>query len=66
MLENTPNVDFYQDMVKGLLIKDNRVKGVITGLGHEIKSKSVVLTNGTFLNGIIHIGEKNFGGGRGS
>ena len=64
MLENTPNVDFYQDMVKGLLIKDNKSCGVITGLGHEIKSKSVVLTNGTFLNGIIHIGEKNFGGGR--
>ncbi len=64
MLENTPNVDYDQDMVKGLLIKNNRVKGVITGLGHEIKSKSVVLTNGTFLNGIIHIGEKNFGGGR--
>ncbi|MEI9808196.1 MAG: tRNA uridine-5-carboxymethylaminomethyl(34) synthesis enzyme MnmG [Bacteroidota bacterium] len=64
MLENTPNVDFYQDMVKGLLIKDGIAKGVITGLGHEIKSKAVVLTNGTFLNGIIHIGEKNFGGGR--
>ncbi len=64
MLEQTPNLDFYQDMVRGLLIKDNRVGGVITGLGHEIKSKSVVLTNGTFLNGIIHIGEKQFGGGR--
>ncbi|MCW3119916.1 MAG: mnmG [Chitinophagaceae bacterium] len=64
MLENTPNIDFYQDMVKGLLVKDNRVNGVVTGLGHEIKSKTVVLTNGTFLNGIIHIGEKNFGGGR--
>jgi tRNA uridine 5-carboxymethylaminomethyl modification enzyme len=64
MLEKTPNVDFYQDMVKGLLVKDNRACGVITGLGHEIRSKSVVLTNGTFLNGIIHIGEKNFGGGR--
>jgi len=64
MLENTPNVDFYQDMVKGLLIKNNRVTGVVTGLGHEIHSKTVVLTNGTFLNGIIHIGEKNFGGGR--
>jgi len=64
MLENTANVDFYQDMVKGLLVKDNRAMGVITGLGHEIKAKSVVLTNGTFLNGIIHIGEKNFGGGR--
>ncbi|MEO5563932.1 MAG: tRNA uridine-5-carboxymethylaminomethyl(34) synthesis enzyme MnmG, partial [Chitinophagaceae bacterium] len=64
MLEKTPNVDFYQDMVKGLVIKDGRACGVLTGLGHEIKSKAVVLTNGTFLNGIIHIGEKNFGGGR--
>jgi tRNA uridine 5-carboxymethylaminomethyl modification enzyme len=64
MLENTPNVDFYQDIVKGLLIKNNSVLGVVTGLGHEIRSKAVVLTNGTFLNGIIHIGEKNFGGGR--
>ena len=64
MLENTSNVDFYQDMVRGLIIKEGRVGGVITGLGHEIKSKAVVLTNGTFLNGIIHIGEKNFGGGR--
>ena len=64
MLENTPNLDFYQDMVKGLLIKDGKVIGVITGLGHEIKAKAVVLTNGTFLNGIVHIGEKNFGGGR--
>jgi tRNA uridine 5-carboxymethylaminomethyl modification enzyme len=64
MLEMTPNVDFYQDMVKGLLIKNGVIYGVVTGLGHEIKSKAVVLTNGTFLNGIIHIGEKNFGGGR--
>lgn len=64
MLEKTPNLEFYQDMVKGLLIKDNRCCGVITGMGHEIRSKSVVLTNGTFLNGIVHIGEKNFGGGR--
>ncbi|RYY57320.1 MAG: tRNA uridine-5-carboxymethylaminomethyl(34) synthesis enzyme MnmG [Chitinophagaceae bacterium] len=64
MLENTPNVDFYQDMVKGLVIKEGKAEGVITGLGHEIRSKAVVLTNGTFLNGIIHIGEKNFGGGR--
>ncbi len=64
MLENTPNVDFYQDMVKGLLVKDGRACGVITGLGHYIESKAVVLTNGTFLNGVIHIGEKNFGGGR--
>jgi glucose-inhibited division protein A len=64
MLEQTPNLDFYQDMVKGLLVKDKRVCGVITGLGHEIKGKTVVLTNGTFLNGVIHIGEKQFGGGR--
>jgi tRNA uridine 5-carboxymethylaminomethyl modification enzyme len=64
MLEQTPLLDFYQDMVKGLLVKDKRVCGVVTGLGHEIKAKAVVLTNGTFLNGIIHIGEKQFGGGR--
>lgn len=64
MLEQTPNLDFYQDMVKGLLINDGRCQGVITGLGHEIKARSVVLTNGTFLNGVVHIGEKNFGGGR--
>jgi tRNA uridine 5-carboxymethylaminomethyl modification enzyme len=64
MLESTPNLDFYQDMVKALLVKDGRAYGVITGLGHEIKAKAVVLTNGTFLNGIVHIGEKNFGGGR--
>ncbi len=64
MLEKTLNVDFYQDMVKGLKIKDGKCSGVISGLGHEIEAKAVVLTNGTFLNGIIHIGEKNFGGGR--
>lgn len=64
MLENTLNIDFYQDMVHGLLVKDDRVFGVKTGLGHEIQAKSVVLTNGTFLNGIIHIGEKRLGGGR--
>ncbi|WP_343667350.1 tRNA uridine-5-carboxymethylaminomethyl(34) synthesis enzyme MnmG [Chitinophaga sp.] len=63
-LEQTPNVDFYQDMVKGLLVKDGICYGVVTGLGHEIKSKSVVLTNGTFLNGVMHIGDKQFGGGR--
>lgn len=63
-LEQTPNVDFYQDMVKGLLVKDGICYGVITGLGHEIKAKSVVLTNGTFLNGVMHIGDKQFGGGR--
>ena len=64
LLEKTPNVDFYQDMVHGLLIDNHNVKGVTTGLGHRIRSKAVVLTNGTFLNGIIHIGEKNFTGGR--
>jgi tRNA uridine 5-carboxymethylaminomethyl modification enzyme len=64
MLEQTTNVHFYQDMVKGLLIKNGVAYGVITGLGHEIKAKAIVLTNGTFLNGIIHIGEKKFGGGR--
>ncbi|HOD09170.1 MAG TPA: tRNA uridine-5-carboxymethylaminomethyl(34) synthesis enzyme MnmG [Flavobacterium sp.] len=64
MLENTPNLDFYQEMVKGLLIKDNKIEGVVTSLGIEIKAKTVVLTNGTFLNGLIHIGEKQFGGGR--
>lgn len=63
-LEQTPNVDFWQEMVSGLLIKDGRVIGVKTSLGIEIRSKAVVLTNGTFLNGLIHIGEKNFGGGR--
>src|SRR6218665_1735342 len=60
MLENTANVDFYQDMVNELVVEDAVVKGVVTGLGHKIYSKAVVLTNGTFLNGIIHIGEKNF------
>jgi tRNA uridine 5-carboxymethylaminomethyl modification enzyme len=64
MLEQTPNVDFYQDMVRSLLVKDGRCYGVVTGLGHEIKSKSVVVTSGTFLNGVIHIGEKQLGGGR--
>jgi len=64
LLEKTPNLDFYQDMVKGLLLENKNVIGVKTGLGHEIHSKAVVLTNGTFLNGIVHIGEKNFGGGR--
>jgi tRNA uridine 5-carboxymethylaminomethyl modification enzyme len=64
MLENTPNVEFYQDMVNGLIIENGQAKGVITGMGNRIYSRSVVLTNGTFLNGIIHIGEKQFGGGR--
>jgi tRNA uridine 5-carboxymethylaminomethyl modification enzyme len=63
-LEYTPNVDFWQEMITGLLIKNGAVCGVRTGIGIEIESKTVVLTNGTFLNGIIHIGEKQFGGGR--
>ncbi len=64
MLEGTPNLDFYQEMVSGLLIENYKVVGVKTSLGVEIRAKSVVLTNGTFLNGLIHIGDKNFGGGR--
>ncbi len=64
MLELTPNLDFYQEMVKGLIIENGKILGIRTALGVEIKSKSVVLTNGTFLNGLIHIGEKQFGGGR--
>jgi tRNA uridine 5-carboxymethylaminomethyl modification enzyme len=64
MLEQTPNVDFWQDMVKGLIVSRGTIQGVITGMGQDIRAKSVVLTNGTFLNGVIHIGEKNFGGGR--
>jgi tRNA uridine 5-carboxymethylaminomethyl modification enzyme len=63
-LEQTPNLDFWQEMVKEILVKNGRAVGVRTNLGLEIKSKAVVLTNGTFLNGKIHIGEKNFGGGR--
>jgi tRNA uridine 5-carboxymethylaminomethyl modification enzyme len=63
-LERTPNVDFWQDMVSSLIIVDNKVIGVKTSIGVEIRGKSVVLTNGTFLNGLIHIGEKKFGGGR--
>ena len=63
-LENTPNLDFFQDMVKQLIIENNQVAGVVTSLGIEIKAKSVVLTNGTFLNGLIHVGDKQLGGGR--
>jgi len=63
-LEANPNVDFWQEMVTGLLVKDNKIAGVKTGMGIDIPAKSVVLTNGTFLNGTIHIGEKKFGGGR--
>ncbi|MEI7589612.1 MAG: tRNA uridine-5-carboxymethylaminomethyl(34) synthesis enzyme MnmG, partial [Chitinophagia bacterium] len=64
MLENTPNVDFYQDSVNELIIKNNRACGVITSLGHKIEADAVIITSGTFLNGIIHIGEKQIGGGR--
>ena len=64
MLEQTPNLDFYQEMANGLLIENGAVTGITTVLGVQIKSKTVVLTNGTFLNGLIHIGEKQFGGGR--
>ncbi len=64
MLEGTPNLDFYQEMISGILIENNKVIGVKTSLGIEIKSNTVILTNGTFLNGLIHIGDKQFGGGR--
>ncbi|ACU09010.1 tRNA uridine 5-carboxymethylaminomethyl modification enzyme gidA [Flavobacteriaceae bacterium 3519-10] len=63
-LENTPNLDFFQDMVKSLIIENNKVCGVVTSLGIQIRGKSVVLTNGTFLNGLIHVGDKQLGGGR--
>ncbi|KIC61806.1 tRNA uridine-5-carboxymethylaminomethyl(34) synthesis enzyme MnmG [Chryseobacterium taiwanense] len=63
-LENTPNLDFFQDMVKQLIVENNKVVGVVTSLGIEIKGRSVVLTNGTFLNGLIHVGDKQLGGGR--
>jgi tRNA uridine 5-carboxymethylaminomethyl modification enzyme len=63
-LEQTPNLDFFQDMVKSLIIENDRVIGVVTSLGLQIKAKSVVLTNGTFLNGLIHVGDKQLGGGR--
>jgi len=63
-LENTPNLDFFQDMVKSLIIENNKAVGVVTSLGIKIRSKSVVLTNGTFLNGLIHVGDKQLGGGR--
>ena len=64
LLERNPNVDFWQDMCTGLIVEENKIIGIKTSLGIEIKSKSVVLTNGTFLNGLIHMGEKQFGGGR--
>lgn len=63
-LENTPNLDFFQDMVKSLVVENNQVTGVVTSLGITIKGKAVVLTNGTFLNGLIHVGDKQLGGGR--
>ena len=64
MLEGNANIDFWQEMVTGILVKDGRAVGVHTGIGLEIPAKSVILTNGTFLNGLIHIGDKNYGGGR--
>ena len=64
MLEQTPNVDFWQDNVSSLLIENNKVVGVVTGMGIAINAKAVIITSGTFLNGVIHIGEKQFGGGR--
>jgi tRNA uridine 5-carboxymethylaminomethyl modification enzyme len=64
MLEGTPNLDFYQEMVSGIITEGNQIVGIKTSLGLEIKAKTVVLTNGTFLNGLIHIGDKQFGGGR--
>ena len=64
LLEQTQNLDFYQDMIKDIIVKNGKIEGVVTSLGIPIRSKSVVLTNGTFLNGLIHIGEKNYGGGR--
>lgn len=64
LLEQTPNLDFYQEMVSGLIIENEKIVGVKTSLGIEVRGKTVVLTNGTFLNGLIHIGDKNFGGGR--
>jgi tRNA uridine 5-carboxymethylaminomethyl modification enzyme len=64
MLEQTPNVDFWQDMVKGLIVENGKACGIVTGMGLEVRGKAVILTNGTFLSGVIHIGEKQFGGGR--
>ena len=64
MLERTPNLDFYQDMVNGLIVEGEKITGVKTSLGITIKAKTIILTTGTFLNGLIHIGDKNFGGGR--
>jgi tRNA uridine 5-carboxymethylaminomethyl modification enzyme len=64
MLEATPNLDFWQDMVTSLIVSRGTIKGVVTGMGQEIMGKAIILTNGTFLNGVIHIGEKQIGGGR--
>ncbi len=66
VLEGIKNLDFWQEMVTGLLVENNKIVGVKTGLGVEMKAKNVILTNGTFLNGLIHIGDKSFGGGRAS
>lgn len=63
-IEQNPNIDIWQEMVTAIVVKDGAVRGVMTGMGLEISASSVILTNGTFLNGLIHIGEKNFGGGR--
>src|SRR5690606_16228082 len=64
MLEHTPHIDYWQEMVKGLIVSRGTIQGVVTGMGQEIRAKAVILTNGTFLNGVIHVGEKQFGGGR--
>jgi tRNA uridine 5-carboxymethylaminomethyl modification enzyme len=64
LLESNPNVDFWQDMCNGIIVEDNKVKGIKTSIGVDIYADAVILTNGTFLNGLIHIGEKQFGGGR--
>lgn len=63
-LENTPNIDFFQDTVKELIVKNKTAVGVVTGMGAQIRGNAIVLTSGTFLNGLIHIGKRNFGGGR--
>src|SRR5690606_25054165 len=63
-LEANPNVDFWQEMITGIIVKGKKVSGIKTGMGIQIEAKSVVLTNGTFLNGVIHIGDKQLGGGR--
>ena len=64
LLEQTKNIDFWQDMCSGIIVEEGKVKGITTSMGLEIFAKSVILTNGTFLNGLMHLGEKQFGGGR--